>query len=157
MLKTFSVTTDYRSRAIHAYSHPNNPARRHILAAKLRAPRGPEPTMELRRQGPAAALRRQEPARCRLAALYKPGLHRLAVLRKPVEVPAPELRVPLLPSRQPMRWLPKVPKRLLRERELYSFTSPRRALLYGFRARRNQRGRLYRRSALQAAAEIKLL
>jgi hypothetical protein len=133
-----NVTIGDRSRANHAHSYPNNPVRRHILAAKLRAPRGPEPTMELRRQGPATALRRQEPARCRLAALHKPGLHRPAVLRKPVEVPAPELRVPLLPSRRPMRRSLKKPKRPLRERELSSFTSPRSALLYGCRARFNE-------------------
>jgi hypothetical protein len=84
----FSATTGDRSRATHARSRPNNPAHRHISAAKLRALDRQEPATELRRQAPAMGLHRQEPAPRRLAVLYKPGPHRPAVQRRPVEGPA---------------------------------------------------------------------
>ena len=61
--------TGGRSHATHARSHPNTPARRHILAAK-----------------PPAELRRQERAPRRLAVVHKPGLHRPAVPCTPVSV-----------------------------------------------------------------------
>jgi hypothetical protein len=66
-------------------------------------------------------LRRQEPGPRRLAVLYKQGLHTPAVPCRPVEVPALRILrqvVLVLRSHRPMRWPLKVPKRLLREREL---------------------------------------
>jgi len=108
-----------RSRATHARSHPNTLGRRHILAAKPRA---------LRNSPTPLGLRRQELAPRRLAVLYKPGLHRPAVPCTPVGAPAlrthrqvPPNQRPVLRSRPgPMRWPLKMPKRLRRERELYS-------------------------------------
>jgi hypothetical protein len=119
-----------RSRATHARSHPNTPGRRHILAAKPRALRNSRTPMELRRQ---------EPAPRRLAVLYKPELHRPAVPCTPVGAPAlrTHRQVPsVLRSRRPMRWPLKMPKRLRRERELYSSPISLVVLvLYGRRAR----------------------
>jgi hypothetical protein len=107
--EVFSAThTDGRSRATHARSHPNTPVHRHILAVKPRV---------LRNSGALMELRRQEPAPRRLEVLYKPGLHRPAVPCTPVGVPA---QVPANQNRRPMRWPLKMPKRLRRERELYS-------------------------------------
>jgi hypothetical protein len=102
-------------RAIHAsshHSHPNTLARSHRLDGALARP----PT----------ELCRQELAPDRLSAVYKPGLHRLAVgLRTPVGAAA--LRTPRQVAanqrRQPMRRPLKIPKRPLRERELYLFQS----------------------------------
>jgi hypothetical protein len=137
----FSATTGDRSRATHARSHPSSLARSHILAAKPRAaakPRG------LRNNGAPMELRRQAPAPRRLAVLYKPGLHRQAVPRRPVGAPAlrtPRQVVPVLRCHRPMRSPLKIPKRLLRERELYSSLISLIALvLYGCRARHIQRG-----------------
>jgi len=142
----FSATTGDRTRATHARNHANTLVRRHILAAKPRA---------LCRQEPAPLeLRRQEPAPRRLAVLYKLGLHRPAVQRRPVGVPAlrthrqvPPNQRPVLHSRSlesdkpgPMRWPPKIPKRRRRERELYSsLISLVVVVLYGCRARHIQR------------------
>jgi hypothetical protein len=132
--QVFSATTGDHSRATR--SHPNNPVRRHILAATLRA------------------VRKREPAPHKLLAVCKPGPHRPAVPRKRVEVPAlrthqrvPPNQRPVLRSRTPesykpgpMRWPLKVPKRLLRERELYSSLAAVVVLvLYGCRARHIQR------------------
>jgi hypothetical protein len=124
--EVFSAThTGGRSRATHARSQPNTLGRRHILAAKPQA---------LRNSGAPMELRRQEPAPRRLAVLYKPGLHRPAVPCTPVGMPAlrthrqvPPNQRPVLRSRSPESYKPgpmrsplKVPKQLLRERELYS-------------------------------------
>jgi hypothetical protein len=130
-----SATTGDRSHATHARSHhPNNPVRRHILAAKLPALRRQEQATALRRQKPATALRRQELAPRRQTVPYKPGLHRPVVPCTPVGALAlrihrqvPPNQRPVLRSRNPesnkpapMRSPLKIPKRLLRERELYS-------------------------------------
>jgi hypothetical protein len=81
-----------RSRATPARSHPNTPARGHILAAKPRA---------LRNSGVPMELRRQEPAPRRLAALYKPGLHRPAVPCTPLGTPALRTHRQVPPNQRP--------------------------------------------------------
>jgi hypothetical protein len=143
LVDVFSATTGDRSRATHAHSHPNNLAHRHRLAAKLQA---------LHRQEPATGLRRREPAPHKLLVLCKPGLHRPAAQYRPVGAPAlhihrqvPPNQRPVLRSRipesykpGPMRWPLKIPKRLLRERELYSLLIS--LVVCGCRARHIQRG-----------------
>jgi hypothetical protein len=108
-----------------ARSHPNTLGRRHILAAKPRALRNSPTPLELHRQ---------ELAPRRLAVPYKPGLHRPAAPFTPLGAPplrthrqVPPNQRPVLRSRSPesykpgpMRWPLKMPKRLRRERELYS-------------------------------------
>ena len=125
--------TGGRSRANHARSHPNTRARRHILAAKPRALRNSPTPLALRNSPTPLEPCRQEPAPRRLPGVYKPGLHRPAVPCTPVGLPEPRTRRqvpnqrPVLRSRSPelyklgpMRQPLKIPKRLLRERELYS-------------------------------------
>jgi hypothetical protein len=103
-------------------SHPNIPAGTHILDAKARAV-GEEPA----RHRPAVPYKR-------LSVPYKPGLRRPVVSCTPVGPPGlrtrqqvPPNQRPVLRSRNPesnkpapMRSPLKIPKRLLRERELYS-------------------------------------
>ena len=102
--QVFSATTGDRSRATRARSHPNNPVHRRISGAKPRAPCTREPATELRREGPAPH---------KLLAVCKPELHRPAVPRKPVEVPAlrthqrvPPNQRPVLRSRTPESYKP---------------------------------------------------
>ena len=102
-----------------------------VLAAKQWAAAKPQ---ALRNSPTPLELHRQELAPRRLAVLDKPGLHRPAVPCTPVGAPAlrthrqvPPNQRPVLRSRSPesykpgpMRWPLKMPKRLRRERELYS-------------------------------------
>jgi hypothetical protein len=151
LVDVFSPTTGDRTRATHAHSHPNNPAHRHRLAAKLRALHRQEPATELHRQAPATGLRTREPAPHKLLVVCKPGLHRSAAQYRPVGAPAlhihrqvPPSQRPVLRSRipesykpGPMRWPLKVLKRLFRERELYS--SPISLVVSGCRVHYIQR------------------
>jgi hypothetical protein len=121
----FSATNGERSRAIRARSHPNTLGRTRIRGAEPRA---------LRRQEPATELHRQEPAPRRQTVPYKLGLHRPVVPCTRVGPREPRTRRQVPPNQRPvlrshnpesnkpapMRSPLKIPKRLRREREIYS-------------------------------------